>query len=151
MAEFLDLLNRFMTEVFDVKVFLGIAAAIIVFIIEIRFTKKLKLRNRRVEKAIRLGHIVKAKKVKAWKDDVTGYDVHGWFHGTYSYEVDKKSYKYRYMSKVSPPFELTLYYINNPRNTFRNENKTKERSLALLGLLLPIAAGILVVFFLGGV
>ena len=102
MAEFLDLLNRFMTEVFDVKVFLGIAAAIIVFIIEIRFTKKLKLRNRRVEKAIRLGHIVKAKKIKAWKDDVTGYDVHGWFHGTYSYEVDKKSYKYRYMSKVSP-------------------------------------------------
>ena len=55
------------------------------------------------------------------------------------------------MSKVSPPFELTLYYINNPRNTFRNEDKTKERSLALLGLLLPIAAGILVVFFLGGV
>ena len=151
MAEFLDLLNRFMTEVFDLKVFCGIVTAIIVCVFEIRLTRNLRLKNWRVEKAIRLGHIVKAKKIKAWKDDVTGYDVHGWFHGIYSYEVDKKSYKYRYMSKVSPPFELTLYYINNPRNTFRNEDKTKERSLAFLGLLLPIAAGVLVVFFLGGV
>ena len=56
-----------------------------------------------------------------------------------------------YMSKVSPPYELTLYYINNPRKTFTNENKTKEHSMALLGLLFPIAVGILVVFLLGGI
>ena len=151
MAEFLDLLNRFMTEVFDVKVFCGIAAAIIVFIFEIRVTRNLRLRNRRVEKASQLGHIVKTKRVKAWDEDTTGYDVHSWFHGTYRYEVDGKSYQYRYRSKVSPPYELTLYYISDPRNAFRNEQTTKGHSLALLGLLLPIAAGILVVFLLGGV
>ena len=151
MDEFWDLLNRFMTDVFDLKIFCGIIAAIIVFIIEIWFDRNHRLRNRRVEKAISLGHIVKAKRVKAWDDDNTGYDVNSWFHGTYSYEIDGKSYKYRYMSKVFPPHELTLYYINNPRKTFRNENKTKEHSLALLMLFLPITAGILVIYFLGGV
>lgn len=151
MDGFLDLLNRLVTEVFDWKIFCGIVVAIIVFIIEIWFNRNFKMRNRCVEKAIRLGHIVKAKRVEAWDDDSTGYDVNSWFHGTYSYEIDGKSYKYRYMSKVSPPYELTLYYINNPRKTFRNENKAKEHSLALLSLFLPIAAGILVVFLLGGV
>lgn len=77
--------------------------------------------------------------------------MNSWFHGTYSYEVDGKSYQYRYMSKVTPPYELTLYYISNPRKAFRDEVKTEEHSLALLGVLLPIAAGILVVFLLGGV
>ena len=151
MAEFLDLLNRFMTEVFDVKIFCGIVSAIIVFIFEIRFTRNLRLRNRRVEKAPQLGHVVKAKRNKVWDDDTTGHDVDSWFHAAYSYKVDGKSYKYRYMSKVSPPYELTLYYINNPRKTFTNENKTKEHSMALLGLLFPIVVGILVVFLLGGI
>lgn len=59
---------------------------------------------------------MKAKRIKSWDEDYTGYDVNSWFHGTYSYEV-----------------------------------KTKEHSLALLGVLLPIAAGILVVFLFGGV
>lgn len=94
---------------------------------------------------------MKAKRIKSWDEDYTGYDVNSWSHGTYSYEVDGKSYQYRYMSKVTPPYELTLYYISNPRKAFRDEVKTKEHSLALLGVILPIAAGILVVFLLGGV
>ena len=94
-AEFLDLLNRFMTEVFDVKIFCGIVSAIIVFIFEIRFTRNLRLRNRRVEKATQLGHVVKAKRNKVWDDDTTGYNVDSWFHAAYSYKVDEKSYKYR--------------------------------------------------------
>ena len=132
MTEFLNLLNRFATEVFDVKVFCGIVVAIVVFIFEIRFTRNLKLRNRRVEKAVQLGHIVKAKRLKAWDDDVTGYSADAWYHGTYSYEVDGKTYSYRYMSKVSPPLELTLYYIRNPRKAFRNENQAKKHSLDLV-------------------
>lgn len=80
MAEFLDLLNRFMTEVFDVKIFCGIASAIIVFIFEIMVTRNLRLRNRRVEKATQLGHVVKAKRNKVWDDDTTGYNVDSWFH-----------------------------------------------------------------------
>ena len=150
-AELSDLFNEFMTEVFDLKVFCGIVTAIIVCVFEIRLTRNLRLKNWRVEKAIRLGHIVKAKRLKTWDDDNTGCDVNSWFHGTYGYEVDGKSYKYRYMGKVSPPYELTLYYIRNPRKTFRNETKSKEHTLALLGLFLPIAAGILVVFLLGGI
>ena len=100
---------------------------------------------------MRLGHIVKAKRSKAWDDDHTGYSVDSWYHGTYIYEVDGKSYKYRYMGKVYPPLELTLYYISNPRKTFGAENKTKEYSLALLALILPIAVYVFVVFLPGGV
>ena len=62
MAEFFDLLNRFMTEVFNVKVFFGIAAAVIVFVLEIRFTRSLKLRNRRVEKSNSAGACCEGKK-----------------------------------------------------------------------------------------
>ena len=142
MAELMDLMDRFMEEVFDWRVFCGIVAAIIVFIIEIRLTRNHKPANRRAEKA---------KRVKAWDEDTTGYSVDSWLHGTYGYQVDGKSYEYRYMSKVYPPYELTLYYINDPGKAFVNEVKKKEHSLALISLLLPIGVFVLTVFLLGAV
>ena len=54
-----------------------------------------------------MGHVIKAKRVKAWDEDTTGYSVDSWFHGTYGYQVDGKSYEYRYMSKVYPPVSYT--------------------------------------------
>ena len=74
-----------------------------------------------------------------------------WFHGTYGYQVDGKSYEYRYMSKVYPLYELTLYYINDPGKAFVNEVKKKEHSIALISLLLPIGVFVLTVFLLGAV
>ena len=68
-----------------------------------------------------MGHVIKAKRVKAWDEDTTGYSVDSWFHGTYGYQMDGKSYEYRYVSKVYPPYELTLYYINDPGKAFVNE------------------------------
>lgn len=35
--------------------------------------------------------------------------------GTYSYEVNGKSYRYRLMSTTGIPETITLYYIKNPR------------------------------------
>ena len=35
--------------------------------------------------------------------------------GTYSYEVNGKSYRYRLMSTTDIPETITLYYIKNPR------------------------------------
>jgi len=47
-AELMDLMDRFMEEVFDWRVFCGIVAAIIVFIIEIRLTRnRVQKRQRR--------------------------------------------------------------------------------------------------------
>ena len=151
MAELMDLMDRFMEEVFDWRVFCGIVAAIIVFIIEIRLTRNHKPANRRAEKARKMGHVIKAKRVKAWDEDTTGYSVDSWFHGTYGYQVDGKSYEYRYMSKVYPPYEMTLYYINDPGKAFVNEVKKKEHSIALISLLLPIGVFVLTVFLLGAV
>lgn len=98
-----------------------------------------------------MGHVIKAKRVKAWDEDTTGYSVDSWFHGTYGYQVDGKSYEYRYMSKVYPPYELTLYYINDSGKAFVNEVKKKEHSIALISLLLPIGVFVLTVFLLGAV
>ena len=35
--------------------------------------------------------------------------------GTYSYEVNGKSYRYRLLSTTGIPETITLYYIKNPR------------------------------------
>ena len=35
--------------------------------------------------------------------------------GTYSYEVNGKSYRYRLVSTTGIPETITLYYIKNPR------------------------------------
>lgn len=78
MAELMDLMDRFIEEVFDWRVFCGIVAAIIVFIIEIRLTRNHKPANRRAEKAKKMGHVIKAKRVKAWDEDTTGYSVVPW-------------------------------------------------------------------------
>lgn len=53
MAELMDLMDRFMEEVFDWRVFCGIVAAIIVFIIEIRLPDTAWIRGPMAHMAIR--------------------------------------------------------------------------------------------------
>ena len=138
MDEFLRLMNEFGTSVFDVKIFCGIIAAILVFIMEIRFMQSHKKKNRRKEKAIQMGHVVRAKRTQAWDDDTSGYSVDSWYHAAYVYKVDGRTYKYRYLSKVFPPVTLSLYYINNPRRVFTGEEK-KSTILSVLFYILPVS------------
>ena len=150
MEELVKLLEQFWTEVFDVKAVCGIAVAILIFILEVRFMRKRKKRDRRLEKAKQMGHVVQAKRTKAWDDDITGYSVDSWFHAAYSYEVNGRTYEYRYMGKKVPPLLINLYYIDNPARAFTGEEK-KERALSILLLLFPIVVGVVVFYLLGGI
>ncbi len=146
--EFTSLLEEFFTSVFNFNVMCGVIAAIIVFIIEIKLMKKKTKKNKKVEKAKSLGHIVKGKRIKYWADDP--HSVNSWYHATYTYEVDGKEYKYKYMNKVVPPFDVTLYYINSPRKTFTAYEYKQNYSL-ILYYIIPIAVAIIVINCLGGV
>lgn len=142
-----ELINNLM-EILDVRVLGGLVVAIIVFVLEIRLFKSYKRKNRRRERAVQLGHVVQAKRVRAWDDDTTGYSVDSWFHARYVYEVDGREYTYRYMRKATPPVTLTLYYLSNPKRTFTGEEK-EPWFLPIVCLALPILLGALVLRLLG--
>ncbi len=146
----MEIIQEFYNEVFSWNIFCGIIAAIVVFVIEIRFFSKKGRTNKRIETAKILGHTVDAKRIKAWDDDTSGYSVDSWFHASYEYSVDGKVYKYKYLSKVSPPLVLKLYYKNNPARAF-SENEKTQQPLAILIYLVPIAVAIIVVNLLGGI
>ena len=71
------------------------------------------------EEAERKGNVVEAHLLKS--HDIRTYDADGIGMptmeemGTYSYEVNGKSYRYRLMSTTGIPETITLYYIKNPR------------------------------------
>ena len=102
MEDLLELLNEF-GGMLDARVFLGIAAAVVVFAVEVKLFGGYRKSNRRKERAVARGHVVKAKLKATWDDDTSGYSVDSWFHATYDYEVDGVSYRYRYLGKVRPP------------------------------------------------
>ncbi len=58
-------------------------------------------------------------------------------------------HEYRYTDKVVPPYELTLYYLNNPANTFRQNDVSKRHDLRFISLIVPILAGIICGLLLG--
>lgn len=71
------------------------------------------------EKAERKGNVVEAHLLKS--HNIRNYDADGIGMptmedmGTYSYEVNGKSYHYRLLSTMGIPKTITLYYIKNPR------------------------------------
>ena len=130
---------------------MGIVVTIVAFVIEIRWTRSHITSNKQVEKAINLGHVVEAKRVKFWDDGITPDEQQtSWYHATYTYDISGKQYQYKYLERVYPPTIIKLYYINNPRKVFRGQKKQSAIS-KILFLIIPIAAGIGVTFLLGGV
>lgn len=150
MGEFLDLIEEFFNSVFNFNVFVGIVAAIAVFIVEIIYMNKHSKSNKRVEKAKQLGNVVTAKRIKTWNDDITGTSVDSWVYATYAYEICGKQYQYKYMDRQTAPITLELYYIDNPRKVFTGKEK-KNAVLSLLFYLVPIAVAVIIINLLGGV
>ena len=150
-AYFKEMLKEF-SDIMSFNVLLGIAVMVVLIIAEIKFMRtkgiKNKRQERRLEKAKSLGHAVTAIRLEQWKD--TPVDPNSRVHATYAYEVNGKYYKYHFMEREAAPRTITLYYINNPRKTFRG---TVEDSgfLMLLFYILPVAAGILTMLLLGGI
>ena len=126
----------------------GMAVVILLFVLELIWLRKYRPRNKRVEQAEALGHVVRAKRIQAWDDDLTRTSTSSYVHATYLYEVDGKEYRYNYLKRAAAPLTLTLYYIHNPKRAFMKEEKT-SLFLGLLLYLVPIAAGVGVMLFLG--
>ncbi len=150
MSDFLGLIDEFFISVFNFNVFVGIVVAIVVLISEIIYMREYTKCNKKVEKAKQLGNIVTAKRVKTWNDDITGTSVDSWVYAIYIYEVNGKTYQYKYMDRQTAPITLELYYIDNPRKVFTGKEK-KNAILSLLFYLLPIAVAVITINLLGGV
>lgn len=132
-------------------ILIGVIVIIFTFILEIILISKGYLNfnnNKRVEKAIKLGHQIKAKRISHYDDDLTGTKVDSWYHAKYEYTINEKTKKYRYLSRKHPPLILTLYYLKNPNKVFHNEDK-KSSILDLLIYIIPFALGVLVMKLLG--
>ncbi len=149
-TEFMALMKEFGTIV-QFNAVAGIAVAVLVFVLEVRWTRSHPPKDKRIEKAIRLGHVVNAKRSKFWDDGLTAAEqTTSYYHADYLYEVCGKQYQYKYLDRVFPPVAIKLYYINNPRRAFHQGAKKHSLSKLLL-FLLPIAMGVGAALLLGGV
>ena len=140
----------------DPKIAIMVISVILIFVFEIILLKKgiindRKNNGKKVEKAKKLNHIVKAKRVEIWDDwHQTRSIPDSHWHAKYIYTVNSKEYVYRYLGKSHPPYELTLYYINNPKRIFSYEEK-QSPIFNLIFYILPILVGYIVINLLGGI
>ena len=120
MREFKELVDRFRDE-FQLTDFVGIFVGILILSLELAFLKAhppgLK-RNKKVERAKELGHVVKAHKVRDLMTREERRDGYGLFSALYEYEVDGKKYKYKYSGHIADPQFLDLFWINHPKKAF---------------------------------
>lgn len=138
------------------KIALMVISVILTFVFEIILLKKgiindRKNNGKKVKKAKRLNHIVKARRVdKYFHWDVgSKIDPYAFWSAKYVYTINSKEYIYKYFRRGHPPYELTLYYINNPKRTFFYEEK-QSAIFNLIFYVLPIIVGYVVITLLGG-
>ena len=146
--KFKDLISNIHIELSYV---ICILIVVIVFTIEIILIKKGILtfdpNKKKMQKAIRLNHIIKAYRVSSYDDDTIGYDVHSWYHAKYKYIVNGESRIYKYLSKKNPPLEITLYYVNNSNKLFHYEEKTSL--LFILIYIIPFIIAVIIMQLFG--
>ncbi|MBQ2946331.1 MAG: hypothetical protein IJY25_03780 [Bacilli bacterium] len=132
----------------DPVIAIGVIVIIATFIIEFVLVSKGYLNfgnsKKKLDKAVKLNHQIKAKRISYYDDDVTGTQVDSWYHAKYEYTLNNKKKIYRYLSRKQPPLILNLYYVNNPRKVFHYEDK-KSSILDLLIYIIPFALGILII------
>lgn len=149
LSEFTALMEEFGTSVLQPSAVIGIAVMVVLLILEVRWSRAHPPRSRRVEKAMALGHVVTAKRIKYWDDGVTPDETTtSHYHATYAYEVSGKPYQYKYLERAVPPVQIQLYYLNNPGRAFRGKEK-RSGFAQVFFLLFPIAAGVAVMLLLG--
>ena len=149
MLEVIALLEEFGTSVLQPGAVIGIAVTIVIFILEVRWTRSHPPHGRRVEKAAALGHVVTAKRIKYWDGGVTPDEkTTSHYHATYAYEVSGKPYRYKYLERAVPPVQIRLYYLDDPGRAFRAKEK-RSGFAQVFFLLFPIAAGAAVALLLG--
>ncbi len=158
MEDLMELIRE-LKELFTFNITMGFITLIVLYVAVMRWHAKNKLqfkprRHKDIEKAVNRGHVVEGKMISMWEDtdDGTSTDPMSWVHAKYSYEVDGKSYIYRYMDRALPPDLLTLYYVDNPAKAFRKKpNLVKIFLYNSILHLIPWGTALAVISLLGGV
>ena len=149
MAEVIALMEEFGTSVLQPGAVVVIAVTVILFILEVRWSHAHPPRSRRVEKAMALGHVVTAKRLKYWDDGVAPDEkTTSHYHAAYAYEVAGKQYQYKYLERAVPPVQIQLYYLDDPGRVFRSKEK-RSGFAQVFFLLFPILVGAAVAYLLG--
>ena len=143
------MIKEFRTSVLQPGAVIGLAVVVVLFILEVRWSRAHPPRSRRVEKAIALGHVVTARRVKCWDDGVTpGEKTTSQYHATYTYQVSGVEYQYKYLERAVPPMQIQLYYLDRPGRAFRRAER-RSPILQIFLLLFPVLAGAVVAYLLG--
>ena len=115
MEEVIALFGEFGTSVLQPGAVISLAITVILFILEVRWSRAHPPRSRRAEKAKALSHVVTARRVKYWDDGVSPDEkTTSQYHATYAYEVAGKQYQYKYLERAVPPVQIQLYYLDKP-------------------------------------
>ena len=149
MEEVIALFGEFGTSVLQPGAVIGLAITVVLFILEVRWSRAHPPRSRRAEKAKALGHVVTARRVKCWDDGVSPDEkTTSQYHATYAYEVAGKQYQYKYLERAVPPVQIQFYYLDHPGRAFRGAEK-RSPLLQILLLLFPILVGAAAAYLLG--
>ena len=149
MEEVIALFGEFGTSVLQPGAVIGLAITVVLFILEVRWSRAHPPRSRRAEKAKALGHVVTARRVKYWDDGVSPDEkTTSQYHATYAYEVAGKQYQYKYLERAVPPVQIQLYYLDHPGRAFRGAEK-RSPLLQIFLLLFPILVGAAAAYLLG--
>lgn len=135
----------------DPRLILAVIVGILVAVIYGIFThRKIIRRKKQKQQAIELGHIIKAKRVKIYKqsDTTESGAIETHYSGVYEYTVNGKTKRYRVHSDSGLPLiELNLYYADTPAKVFSDY---EHYQLGYnIGILLGIAAGMLTMYVTG--
>ena len=153
MSDYKELLQSFYQLILDTdyRVLIGVIVLISTYAIELFFMNKeilsFKKNKKKMEKAVKLNHIIKAKRVSYYDDDPYKHRPDSYFHAKYEYEFNGKKMKYWYLGKKVPPYVITLYYISNPKKAFHYEEK--DSPLIILIYIIPIIVAYCAIKILG--
>ena len=149
MEEVIALFGEFGTSVLQPGAVISLAITVILFILEVRWSRAHPPRSRRAEKAKALSHVVTARRVKYWDDGVSPDEkTTSQYHATYAYEVAGKQYQYKYLERAVPPVQIQFYYLDHPGQAFRGAEK-RSLLLQIFLLLFPILVGAAAAYLLG--
>lgn len=108
------------------------------------------IRKKLREKAERKGHVVEAHLLKS--HNIRNHNTGGVplptmeDMGTYSYEVNGRTYRYRLLSTTGIPETITLYYIKKPRKaTLANDLGNWESPWLKFYLIISLLAAVAIV------
>ena len=103
-TELIALIEEFGTSVLRFPTLAGIAVTAAVFALEIKWSRAHAPGGRRVEKAVRLGHVVEARRTTYWDDATTPAErPTSWYHALYTYDISGRQYRYTYLERAYPP------------------------------------------------